>query len=60
MLTGDEKIEMNDYIAVILNGLFTGIGVILAHEFWDIFREYRKKAKNMLNNNGNGLKKDTN
>jgi hypothetical protein len=40
---------MNDYIAVILNGLFTGIGVILAHELYDNFKEYRKKANKIIN-----------
>jgi hypothetical protein len=41
---------MTDYVGVILNGLFTGIGVILAHEFWDHIKEYRKKAERLLNN----------
>lgn len=36
---------MTDYVAIVLNGLFTGIGVILAHEFWDWFKDYRKHIK---------------
>jgi hypothetical protein len=40
-----------DYLAIILNGLFTGIGVILAHELYDAFKEYRKRIKESLLNN---------
>jgi hypothetical protein len=39
---------MNDYVAVILNGLFTGIGVILAHEFYDNFKEYHKRVNKII------------
>jgi hypothetical protein len=42
---------MTDYVAVILNGTFTGIGVIIAHEIYDSFKKHREKIKNMLNNN---------
>jgi hypothetical protein len=42
---------MSDYVAIILNGLFTGIGVIFAHEFWDVVKGYRHKAKKILKNN---------
>ena len=40
---------MVDYVAVILNGLFTGIGVIFAHELWDVVKEYRRKANKIIN-----------
>lgn len=42
---------MTDYVAVILNGTFTGIGVIIAHEIYDSFKKHREKIKNMMNNN---------
>ena len=42
---------MTDYFAIILNGLFTGIGVIIAHEIYNSFSKHREKIKNMLNNN---------
>jgi hypothetical protein len=34
---------MTDYLAIVLNGLFTGIGVILAHEIYDAYKKYRKR-----------------
>ena len=40
---------MIDYVAIILNGLFTGIGVIFAHELWDTVKEYRRKANKIIN-----------
>lgn len=39
---------MTDYVAVVLQGLFTGIGVILAHEFYDTFKKYRERFKNEI------------
>jgi hypothetical protein len=42
---------MVDYLQVILNGTFTGIGAIIAHELYDAFREYRKRIKESLLNN---------
>lgn len=45
---------MTDYVAIMLNGLFTGIGVILAHELYDAYKKYRKKIEEGL------LKPDTN
>jgi hypothetical protein len=42
---------MADYVAIMLNGLFTGVGVIVAHEMWDVIKEYRKKAKELIKNN---------
>ena len=42
---------MTDYLAIILNGLFTGIGVIIAHEVYDNFKKHRDKIKDILNNN---------
>ena len=42
---------MTDYIGIILNGLFTGIGVILAHEAWDYFKGYRTKIGHEIKKN---------
>ena len=39
---------MNDYIAIMLNGICTGMGVIIAHELWNNIREYHRKANNIL------------
>ncbi len=39
---------MNDYVVVMLNGLFTGMGVILAHELYDNIKEYHKKANKII------------
>lgn len=36
---------MTDYIAVGLNGFVTGFSVIVAHELWDVVKEYRKKLR---------------
>lgn len=49
---------LTDYVAIVLNGLFTGIGVILAHEFWDWFKEYRKRIEVDVKNRLNELKED--
>ena len=34
---------MTDYIAIMLNGLFTGFGVILANWLWAEYLEHRAK-----------------
>jgi hypothetical protein len=39
---------MTDYWGITLNGLFTGIGVILAHEFYNTFRKYKDTIKKGL------------
>lgn len=39
---------MTDYVAIVLNGLFTGIGVIIAHELWDTYKKYRAKIQEEL------------
>jgi hypothetical protein len=36
---------LTDYVAIMLNGVFTGIGVILAHELYDSFKKYRDKVR---------------
>ena len=50
---------MTDYFAIVLNGLFTGIGVILAHEFWEWLTKYRKKVKEGTKEILNGWKNVT-
>lgn len=37
-----------DYVAIVLQGLCTGIGVILAHELYDTYKKYRKKIEDEL------------
>jgi hypothetical protein len=36
---------MTDYVAVMLNGVATGMGVLIAHELYDAFKNYRKHIK---------------
>lgn len=36
---------MTDYVAIVLQGFSTGIGVIIAHEFYDYFKKYRERIK---------------
>lgn len=36
---------MADYMSIMLNGLFTGIGVIFAHEIWDVVKKYKERIK---------------
>ncbi len=36
---------MTDYVAIALQGFSTGIGVIMAHEFWEYFKKYRERVK---------------
>ena len=36
---------MTDYVAIVLNGLFTGLGVIFANQLWSWFTNYRKHIK---------------
>jgi hypothetical protein len=36
---------MTDYVAIALQGFSTGIGVIIAHEAWDVFKRYRARVK---------------
>jgi hypothetical protein len=50
---------MTDYVAIVLNGLFTGMGVIFAKELWDLYKKYQEKVKNEIKDivtthNGNG------
>ena len=39
---------MVDYVAIVLNGTCTGVGVIIAHKLWDTISNYHKKANNIL------------
>ena len=36
---------MTDYLAVCLNGIATGVGVLIAHEAWDVFKKYRERIR---------------
>lgn len=36
---------MTDYVAIALQGFSTGIGVIVAHEFWDWLKKYRSDMR---------------
>jgi hypothetical protein len=39
---------MTDYVAIALQGFSTGIGVIIAHEFWEWLKQYRSRMKHEL------------
>jgi hypothetical protein len=36
---------MTDYLAVMLNGIATGMGVLIAHELYEAFKNSRKHLK---------------
>ena len=36
---------MVDYFAIFLNGIATGMGVLMAHELWEMLKKYRDKVR---------------
>jgi hypothetical protein len=40
---------MADYISIMLNGLFTGIGVISANELWHKIKKYKEHIRYDVN-----------
>lgn len=41
---------MTDYVGMAIQGFTTGFGVIIAHECWDVIKEYKDRAKEAINN----------
>jgi hypothetical protein len=41
-----------DYLQVVLNGLFTGIGVIAAQKIWQVIADHSEKVKDKIKGNG--------
>jgi hypothetical protein len=37
-----------DIGAIILNGFTTGMGVIFAHEFWEVIKIFRKRQQDWI------------
>jgi hypothetical protein len=41
---------MSDWVGYGIQGFTTGFGVIIAHECWNVIMEYKKRAKEVINN----------
>ena len=47
---GIEKLDF--YIGIVMFGFASGLGQVIAKEFWDEFKRHRKNIMNTLNNKG--------